>query len=50
MTTQAFQDIWASAASQPYEPTIGKNSQLTVGFSLLVTGMQEIRRGLDGVC
>jgi hypothetical protein len=31
-------DVWEAASNSPYEPTIGKGSQFTVGIVLLVTG------------
>ncbi|RDW73050.1 hypothetical protein BP6252_06957 [Coleophoma cylindrospora] len=30
--------VWESAVGNPFVPTIGKDSQFTVGFSLLVLG------------
>lgn len=39
MSAQPLRDLWDAAAGQPYEPAIGKNSQFTVGFTLLLTGM-----------
>jgi hypothetical protein len=38
MSVQPLNDLWEAAAGQPYEPTIGKNSQFTVGITLLFTG------------
>lgn len=42
MSAQPLNDLWTAAAGQPYEPTISKNSQFTVGFTLLFTGMRLI--------
>lgn len=28
-------DVWEAAAASPFQPTIGKNSQFTIGFALL---------------
>ncbi|KAF2662418.1 hypothetical protein K491DRAFT_177961 [Lophiostoma macrostomum CBS 122681] len=30
-------DVWDAASNSPYQPTVGKGSQFTVGFLLLVT-------------
>lgn len=40
MSSQSLplQALWEAAAGQEYQPTIGKESQFTVGFSLLVAG------------
>lgn len=32
-------DVWEAAASQPFHPTIGKDTQFTVGFALLAACM-----------
>jgi hypothetical protein len=32
-------DVWEAAAGSPYQPTIGKNTQFTVGFVLLFSCM-----------
>ncbi|KAI5246975.1 hypothetical protein E4T47_02435 [Aureobasidium subglaciale] len=37
MSVQPLNDLWEAAAGQPYEPTIGKDSQFTVGITLLFT-------------
>ncbi|KAG9526253.1 hypothetical protein KCU71_g4363, partial [Aureobasidium melanogenum] len=39
MSVQPLNDLWEAAAGQPYEPTIGKNSQFTVGITLLFTAL-----------
>jgi hypothetical protein len=39
MSQMSLHEIWEAAASSPFNPTIGKGGQFTVGFSLLVTGM-----------
>jgi hypothetical protein len=33
-------DVWEAAAGSPYYPTVGKNTQFTVGFSLLLFCMR----------
>jgi len=38
MSATPLLDVWNAAAGSPYEPTIGKNSQLALGFSLLSFG------------
>jgi hypothetical protein len=38
MSVQPLNDLWEAAAGQPYQPTIGKDSQFTVGITLLFTG------------
>ena len=38
MSASPLQDVWNAAAASPYEPTIGKNSQFALGFSLLSFG------------
>jgi len=40
MSVQPLNDLWEAAAGQPYEPTIGKDSQFTVGITLLFTGIR----------
>jgi hypothetical protein len=32
-------DVWEAAAASPFQPTIGKNSQFTIGFALLFACM-----------
>ncbi|KAF2205303.1 hypothetical protein GQ43DRAFT_362651 [Delitschia confertaspora ATCC 74209] len=32
-------DVWEAAAASPYSPTIGKGSQFTVGFLLLLISL-----------
>ena len=39
MSATPLHDLWEASASQPYEPTIGKNSQFTVGFTLLLIAL-----------
>lgn len=42
-------DVWEAAASQPFSPTVGKNTQFTVGFVLLATCMsRELLACLSG--
>ena len=47
MSTTSLRDIWEASASQPFEPTIGKNSQIIVGFTLLVLAI--LLTGLFGL-
>lgn len=47
MSTTSLRDIWEASVSQPYEPTIGKNRQLVVGFTLLVLAI--LLTGLFGL-
>jgi hypothetical protein len=35
----SLQQIWEAAASSPFEPSIAKDSQLYIGFLLLITGL-----------
>ena len=42
MSVQPLNDLWEAAAGQPYEPTIGKESQFTVGITLLFTGIHHL--------
>ncbi|PQE03311.1 dna repair protein [Rutstroemia sp. NJR-2017a BBW] len=39
--------VWDSAAGNPFVPTVGKDSQFFVGFSLLVIGV--LLSGLFGL-
>lgn len=32
-------DVWEAAAASPFQPTIGKDSQFTIGFALLFACM-----------
>ncbi|KAJ4335999.1 hypothetical protein N0V87_005720 [Didymella glomerata] len=32
-------DVWEAAAASPFQPTIGKNSQFTIGFALLFASL-----------
>ncbi|PSR78400.1 hypothetical protein BD289DRAFT_376760 [Coniella lustricola] len=32
-------DVWATAAGHPFLPTVGKNTQLLVAFTLLLLGV-----------
>lgn len=34
----SLHEVWESAAGNPFVPVIGKDSQFTVGLSLLVVG------------
>lgn len=40
-------EIWEAAASSPFTPAVSKDSQLTVGFTLLLIGV--IFTGLFGL-
>ncbi|KAK3633888.1 hypothetical protein LTR56_004647 [Elasticomyces elasticus] len=35
MSATPLLDIWEASASQPFQPSIGKSAQLTIGFTLL---------------
>lgn len=39
----SLHEVWKAAASSPFEPAIGKDSQLYVGFLLLIVGMSIAR-------
>ncbi|KAK4543899.1 hypothetical protein LTR36_004673 [Oleoguttula mirabilis] len=47
MSAAPLHDIWDASASQPFQPTIGKNTQLTLGFTLLCTAV--LLTGLFGL-
>jgi cell cycle checkpoint protein len=34
----SLHEVWQSAAGSPFQPTVGKDSQLFVGLSLLLIG------------
>jgi hypothetical protein len=36
MSVSPLHDVWDASASQAFQPTIGKDSQFTVGFTLLL--------------
>lgn len=36
---QSLQSVWQAAAADPFVPTIGKDSQFSLGFSLLTIGI-----------
>ena len=36
MSDSSLQDLWEASAGHPFQPTIGKGTQFTVGFSLLL--------------
>ncbi|KAI9660007.1 MAG: hypothetical protein M1821_001359 [Bathelium mastoideum] len=38
MSTSSLQDLWEAATARPFEPTVSKDSQFFVGFSLLLIG------------
>ena len=43
----SLHEVWQAAASSPFEPAVGKDSQLYVGFLLLLVGL--ILTGLFGL-
>ncbi|EMC98941.1 hypothetical protein BAUCODRAFT_145940 [Baudoinia panamericana UAMH 10762] len=47
MSASPLLDLWEASASQPFQPTIGKNTQFTVGFVLLFTAL--VFSGLFGL-
>ncbi|KIV82311.1 hypothetical protein PV11_04431 [Exophiala sideris] len=40
-------EVWQAAASNPFQPTIGKDSQLIIGLTLLLIGF--VLTGLFGL-
>ena len=36
MSATPLKDIWDASVSQPFNPTVGKESQFNVGFTLLL--------------
>lgn len=40
-------EVWQAAASSPFQPTVGKDSQLTLGLLLLLIGV--VLTGLFGL-
>ncbi|KAL2350374.1 hypothetical protein BJ546DRAFT_444153 [Cryomyces antarcticus] len=47
MSSSPLLELWEAAAANPYQPTISKNNQFTVGFTLLLLGV--ILTGLFGL-
>ena len=47
MSTTPLHDLWEASASQPFSSTIGKDSQFTVGFTLLFLSL--VLTGLFGL-
>lgn len=47
MSSSSLQEIWDASASQPFEPTIAKSQQFTVGFALLFAAL--VLTGLFGL-
>ncbi|KAH8597619.1 hypothetical protein B0O99DRAFT_508080 [Bisporella sp. PMI_857] len=43
----SLHQVWESAIGNPFEPTIGKNSQFSVGLLLLIAGV--LLSGLFGL-
>ena len=41
-------DVWEAAAASPYQPTVGKGSQFTVGFVLLLICTLDPQELVDG--
>lgn len=39
MSVRPLHDLWEAAAGQPYEPSVSKDSQFTLGISLLFIGI-----------
>ncbi|GAB1741618.1 hypothetical protein NU219Hw_g7037t1 [Hortaea werneckii] len=36
MSAASLTELWEASAGQPFQPTIGKGTQFTVGFTLLL--------------
>ncbi|KAF2236063.1 hypothetical protein EV356DRAFT_498895 [Viridothelium virens] len=36
MSTSSIHDLWEAASASPYEPTVSRDSQFYVGFTLLL--------------
>ncbi|KAK5163782.1 uncharacterized protein LTR77_010456 [Saxophila tyrrhenica] len=47
MSATPLHDLWEASASQPFQPTVGKDAQLQIGFTLLFLGL--IFAGLFGL-
>lgn len=47
MSATPLHDLWEASASQPFQSTIGKNAQFTVGFTLLFIAL--VLTGLFGL-
>ena len=43
----SLHELWEAAASSPFEPSIAKDSQIYIGFPLLLTGL--VLAGLFGL-
>lgn len=43
----SLHEVWDAAASSPFQPTVGKDSQAFVGLVLLLTGL--VLTGLFGL-
>lgn len=35
----SLHEVWEAAAGSPFSPTVSKDYQLTIGFTLLITGV-----------
>ena len=47
MSSTPLQQLWDASASQPFAPTISKDQQFTVGFTLLFAAL--VLTGLFGM-
>lgn len=47
MSSTPLLDLWEASAGQPFQPSIGKNAQFTVGFTLLLIAI--LLSGLFGL-
>jgi len=47
MSSTPLHDVWEAASANPYQPTVGKNAQFTVGFTLLLIAL--VLSGLFGL-
>jgi hypothetical protein len=45
--SMSLHEVWQAAASSPFEPSVGEDSQLYVGFILLLIGL--VFTGLFGL-
>ena len=47
MSATPLHDLWEASAGQPFQPSIGKNSQFTIGATLLLIAL--LLTGLFGL-
>lgn len=40
-------EVWQAAASSPFQPTVGKDSQLTLGLLLLLIGTATLQNSKE---